>query len=260
MQPARSLDQIIGEIRGIYDPQIESVRQRQAAIPGQIQAEEQGLQAKQQRAFGDILSGARRRGLGFSGIPLGEQAQYTATEYLPALARLRQSGQEQARSLEDAILGINERMQNQALALRQYEQQRYDTWLQQQAEMAFQREQAEKAARAAAALASPSFGGAGAPAQKADPYASVDKNRATDAVLGFLKSNNLNTIRNSINAITASANRGNVYDQFKLQLINYYRNNSGYGNLINRALGTKGTSSNTSIPLGPNTPNVVARF
>lgn len=154
MQPARTLDQIVSEIRGVYDPQIKAVKQKQSLLPQMIASEEQGLGAKQEQAFGDILSGARRRGLGFSGIPVGEQAKYTATEYLPALARLRQSGQEQAMTLEQAILGIQEKLQNQALGLRQYEQQRYDTWQQQQEQMEFQREQARRAAAASSASGS----------------------------------------------------------------------------------------------------------
>lgn len=108
MQP-RSLQQILSELDSTYNPQVEQIRQRQAQIPGQIQAEEQGLQAKQTQAFDDILGGARRRGLGFAGIPLADQAKYTATDYLPAVARLKQTGREQAMSLEDAILGIQER-------------------------------------------------------------------------------------------------------------------------------------------------------
>lgn len=125
MQP-RSLQQILTELDSTYAPQIDVYRQRQAAIPGQIQAEEQGLGAKQEQAFGDILNGARRRGLGFSGIPMAEQAKYTATEYLPALARLKQSGREQAMSLEDAILGINERKTQFGQSIFQSEQARAD--------------------------------------------------------------------------------------------------------------------------------------
>src|SRR5688500_11877662 len=110
MQPSvRTLDQIISEIRGVYDPQVNTLRQKQSSIPDVIRGEETALGAKKDQAFGDIVSGARRRGLGFSGIPLGEQAKYSATEYMPALARLRQSGQDQATSLEEAILGVNER-------------------------------------------------------------------------------------------------------------------------------------------------------
>lgn len=150
MQP-RTLAQILSELDSTYNPQVESVRQRQALIPGQIQAEEQGLQAKQESAFGDILGGARRRGLGFSGIPLGEQAKYTSTEYLPALARLRQSGREQAMSLEDAILGIQERKNQFGQQVYQTEQDRAEQMRQFNATLAAQQ-------KAAAAQANP-FGG-----------------------------------------------------------------------------------------------------
>ena len=106
---SRTLNQILKELSPTFKPQVESLQQRANLIPGQIKSEEQGLQAKQEQAFGDILGGARRRGLGFSGIPLGEQAKYTSTEFLPALARLRQSGRQEAMSLQDAILGVKER-------------------------------------------------------------------------------------------------------------------------------------------------------
>lgn len=67
------------------------------------------------------MAGARRRGVGFGGIPLGEQATYTATQYLPALARLRQSGREQAMGLEDSIQQIMERRSTMAQQVRQSE-------------------------------------------------------------------------------------------------------------------------------------------
>lgn len=159
MQP-RTLSQILSELDTTYNPQIDAVRQRQALIPGQIQAEEQGLEAKQGQAFDDILGGARRRGLGFSGIPLGEQAKYTATEYLPALARLRQTGREQAMSLEDAILGIQERRNTMGQQIFQTEQDRFEQRRQFDAQQAAQ----QRAAAAAAAQPNPLagiFGGGG---------------------------------------------------------------------------------------------------
>lgn len=153
MQP-RTLDQIMAELGSVYDPQVNSIRQRQSLIPDQLKADEAGLEAKQQDAFGSILSGARGRGLGFSGIPLGEQAKYTASEFLPAVARARTSARENAMSLEDAILGIRERQQTSAMNQRQYEQSRWDTY---QAELRAAAEARANAARAAAAAASPTW-------------------------------------------------------------------------------------------------------
>lgn len=153
MQP-RTLAQIVAELNPTYEAQTQSLQAQQQLIPGQIAAEESALGAKQEQAFGDILSGARRRGLGFSGIPVGEQAKYSATEYLPALARLRQSGQQQAMTLQDAILAINERRDTTAQQIYQTEQDR-----------AFQADQAEKnrrATTAAAAASRPTMGSVGA--------------------------------------------------------------------------------------------------
>lgn len=154
----RTLDQILGELSTVYDPQINSIHTQQAAIPGQQVAEEQGLQAKQTQAFDDILGGARRRGMGFSGIPLGEQAKYTATEYLPAIARLRTASKQQATSLEDQINQINERRTTSALGLRQ---QDIDNDFRERQFAAAQAE-AQRAAKAAAGGSgfSPSYGGA----------------------------------------------------------------------------------------------------
>ena len=121
---ARTLDQIIKELDPTFSGQRKTLNDRANLIPGQIKAEEAGLEAKQGQAFNQILGGARQRGLGFSGIPLGEQAQYTATEFLPAIARLRQSGREQAMSLQDAILGINERRDTLGQQIFQTEQDR----------------------------------------------------------------------------------------------------------------------------------------
>lgn len=126
----RTLDQILAENASIYNPQVQSLQTQIQTIPTQLAAQESGLAAKQQEAFGDILSGARRRGTGiaFGGIPLAEQSKYTASTYMPALAQLKQAGIQQQTSLQDAINSIRERQQSAALGQQQYEQQRYDAY------------------------------------------------------------------------------------------------------------------------------------
>ena len=159
MQP-RSLQQVLGELDSVYQPQVDTLRQRQDAIPGQIQAEEQGLEGKRQFAHQDILNAARRRGTGvaFGGIPIAEQTKYDSTDYMPALARLRQSGREQATSLEDAINGIYERRMNTGQQIYQNEQSMAEQRRQFDTNLAFQREQAAAQQRAqAAAYAQPTF-------------------------------------------------------------------------------------------------------
>lgn len=186
MQP-RALDQILAELNPIYQPQVDLYRQRQADIPGQIASEEAGLEAKKNVAFDSILGGARQRGLGFSGIPLGEQAKYTATDYLPAVAKLRQSGRQQAQSLEEALLGINERKQTAALGMRQYEQQRYDQYMEQlRREEEARRQQAEAQRAAGAGAFAPTMGGGQvAGATSGLPAGMAEKRNALGKLEGF---------------------------------------------------------------------------
>jgi hypothetical protein len=107
---AATLDQVLTSLNGVYDPQIQSVQQQQAALPAQFQAQTAGVDAAKNDAFNSILNGARARGTGvaFGGIPLQEQAQYTASTYAPALAKLQSDQLTQQGTLQDAINKINE--------------------------------------------------------------------------------------------------------------------------------------------------------
>lgn len=218
MASPRSLDQILSELNPIYDPQIKSIKARQAELPGQLQAEEQGLQAKQTQAFDDILGGARRRGLGFSGIPLGEQARYTATDYLPALARLRATGREQQMSLEDAIFGIQERRGTFAQQIRQAEEDRYAQEL--------ENERNRQAQLRAAQLSAPTLGNLGGGgtrptgARGTDPIKAQNDKILQDAFNDVMGRSNQSqsAIRSDYNATLKSANYGNVRDKAKVQI------------------------------------------
>src|ERR1044071_4637212 len=150
MQP-RTLDQVISSLGSVYDPQIQAVQAQQAQLPQQLQNDEQSLQGQQTQAFDNILQGARRRGTGvaFGGIPLGEQAQYTSTSYLPALANLRSTYANKGLSLTDAINQINERRATQGQSI--YEGER--NFAEQQRQF-----NAQQAAAAKASNFSPSLG------------------------------------------------------------------------------------------------------
>lgn len=142
---ARTLDQIIAELNPTYQPQIQSVQTQLGQIPGQIQVQEQAVGAQKDQAYEDIISGARRRGLGFAGIPLGEQAKYAATNYAPALANLRQAGVQQATSLQDAINQIQERRDTLARSIQGTEQANEFSALQTQKANEFSALEAQKA-------------------------------------------------------------------------------------------------------------------
>lgn len=105
---ARTLDAILAEVNKRSDPQRSIILKQVAELPKQQQAEEAGLRAQLDVANENILGSARQRGLGFSGIPVGEQAKYAATEFAPALARNAAQFSNRRASLNDALAGIGQ--------------------------------------------------------------------------------------------------------------------------------------------------------
>lgn len=252
---AQTLDQVLSSLQSVYQPQIDSINQQQAALPAQYDAQAQGLQAAQTQSFGDILNGARARGTGvaFGGIPLSEQAQYTASTYLPALANLKTSQNQQSQSLVDALNKINEDKFNTANGIYQYD----NTLAENQREF-----DAQQAATKAGqdnfnpTLALPS--GAGTPAGAAaggakalDPTQAKtlsggkSQQDAYNAVQALMQTRNTSLIANTYNAIAASAKNGNTYDQTKLQLLEQLY----AGSLSKNNIGTPTKQTNTGSVL-----------
>lgn len=90
---ARALADIITEISSSYNPQRERLNKFynegvEATAP-QEQADLAGLEAAKTNAFNSITTGANRRGMLYSGVPLKEQAQYVGENYLPSIANLK---------------------------------------------------------------------------------------------------------------------------------------------------------------------------
>lgn len=150
---ARSFEDILAEVSSKSDPQRQLVLKQVADLPTQQAAEESALGAKKDQAYEDILAGARRRGLGFSGIPLGEQARYEATDYAPAVANLKSSFNNRKTTLEAALADIGKSDYTTAQDIfgrdRAFEEQQRQFNEQQ----AFAREQAARQAAQSSALA-----------------------------------------------------------------------------------------------------------
>lgn len=147
----RTLEQINKELSSIYNPQVNLVQQQKAATQGQVDADIEAAKGQKTMAFDEILGGARRRGLGFAGIPLGEQAQYASNVFAPTVLAAQQRGRDRALTLEEALLGLKERQSGQAQQLRRYDVED-DRWERQFAEQRRQYEdQLEASKRAAAA-------------------------------------------------------------------------------------------------------------
>jgi hypothetical protein len=134
---ATTLKQILKELDPGYAGSRDLLNQQLTALPQQGAADIAGLDAKLAQANTDILSGARSRNLGFSGIPLAEQAKYAATEYAPAVARVKQGQESNRLGILESLnqLGRDQRGQAQGV----YEN--YLTRAQQDKELAEQRRQ-----------------------------------------------------------------------------------------------------------------------
>lgn len=158
----------MNELDPVYKGSRQVINQRQKALPGQFQSELSGLEAQQQEAFSGIMNAARSRGLGFSGIPVGEQAQYNASQFMPAVARLKGQQHETSLSLQDALntLGREQRTQAQSIfdTMKQRELQRQQLEEQRrqfQEELSFKREQLRQQRELAEMQAAAARGGGG---------------------------------------------------------------------------------------------------
>lgn len=88
-----------------------------SALPNQYAAQEAGLNAKLTQANDNILQSARGRGLGFSGIPIQEQAQYAATEYAPALANLKTQSEQNRLGILQSLNSLSRDQRSQAQSI-----------------------------------------------------------------------------------------------------------------------------------------------
>jgi len=118
---ARTLDQILLELGNVYNPSAQNIQSQMDLIPGQTNANISAADAAQTKAYQNILTGAQQRGIGFSGIPLGEQANYASTVYAPAVLQARNQGQQNYLTLQDALNKLNLDRYNSAQNIQQNE-------------------------------------------------------------------------------------------------------------------------------------------
>lgn len=154
---ARALSDILTELKSTYDPQRQRAtdfyNQSIGTIDPQEGADLSGLEQAKKNAFSSIETGANRRGLFFSGVPIEEQAKYVGESYLPSIASLKGR---YAGIRGDLRNTLAQQLQNIDLDERKFGQGIY----QNEMDMNFQREQAaaaERASRAASAAANAPF-------------------------------------------------------------------------------------------------------
>lgn len=82
-----------------YDPQTKLINSQIAQLAPQQTAQEAALEQAKVNAFSDITKGANARGVMFSGVPIDQQAQYVGTKYLPAVANVKSTFQNNRNTL-----------------------------------------------------------------------------------------------------------------------------------------------------------------
>lgn len=252
---ARPLDQILGELNAVYNPQKDVINSQIGALDPQQQEEQKGLEAAKQDAFGQITQQANRRGLFYSGIPVAEEQKYTGASFLPAVANLRSRYAQQRFNLQNALADLTKDQYLKG-------QDIYQTEMNRDAED-------RRAAANRAALASPSFGGGqvqGATSgygyqQKADKgFAFVDQNGRPISAASYAAATNT-PFRDLLQWM---ANQG---DAGAKNALGFVGNDFGYDP---RKLGTRGNLYNSlvwgtpyqdnmpirSLPLNVNSPGL----
>lgn len=221
---ARSFQDILSEVTAQSDPQRQAVLRQIADLPTQQTADEAALAAQKDQAYQEITNDARRHGLGFSGIPLGEQAKYAATDYAPALANLKTSYGARQGTLESALADIGKGDYSTAYDIfnqdRNFQEQQHQ----------FDENLALQKRAAAAAQTNPLAGlfgnPQGPPQLQPTNKAQIPALQITpqtqalyNSVRGMLTSGDRQRILREFNAIATSAGYGNTNDQLKLKFL-----------------------------------------
>lgn len=115
----QNLQDIVAQISAAYKPQQDLIDQSIAANDQSGQAQTAGIEAKKTQAFGGIDQTATDRGMAFSGFTPDQQAKYTGSTYLPALANLQNTIASTRNSLLGKKAGLDTEANNQAFTVHQ---------------------------------------------------------------------------------------------------------------------------------------------
>jgi len=106
----------ISQLNPVYEPQKALIQQQMAALPASYEAQKSALEQAKVNAFRDIQNVAQQRGVSFSGFTPSEQASYTGTKYLPALAGLAQQQSSRENQLQQVLNTLNANQYNQGMS------------------------------------------------------------------------------------------------------------------------------------------------
>lgn len=151
----QTLDQVMAELAPGAQGQLSNIDKRRGLIATNAEAQKSGLEAAKVKGFNTINNQMTGRGISFGGIAADEQAQYLAEKYLPAVAGVDMSVNEQNLGLDNEAAKIQADMRNQAISIREGQKKDLNSWNMNERNIAAQAEQArlnrEHEARQAAA-------------------------------------------------------------------------------------------------------------
>lgn len=114
---AQALQDIYNSLNSTYNPQRDLINSQIQQLPGQYQAQQQGLDAQKNIAFQGVDNQANSRGMLYSGVPTQEDNNYIAANYLPAVANLKNQQNQQQYGLQSALNQVGQQQQQSAQSM-----------------------------------------------------------------------------------------------------------------------------------------------
>ncbi len=141
MPPQQSYDEIYGSLASQYQPQTDLINTQLAQLPTQQAAQQASLDQAKVNAFKDITNQSNSRGVLFSGVPIDQQSTYVGTKYLPAVANMNTSFNNQKTSLLGSLNNVNAQRMTTARGIQSNQQQQLAAYQKAQEDAAYKQAQ-----------------------------------------------------------------------------------------------------------------------
>jgi hypothetical protein len=225
----RELNSLINELGQAVKPKKALIDQSIVANDQAGRAQEEGLAATAQQAYGQIEQSAQDKGMFFSGFSPDERAKYNAGTYLPALAQLQATIAGTRAQLMGQKIDLDTDVFNKAFATREQDISYMRDWEKMDAQQQFEARQKEldRAFQAGESAKDRAAAAANAAASKSSPADVLDADRRAIASElskvtggdGFVSPGSYKTMKNQW---TAAGYDGKTFDQYFASFRNTY--------------------------------------
>src|SRR5688572_26711982 len=103
----QSLEEIIAGLEPAYAQTTGLYNTQKAGLGAKYDAQRAGIEGKKVMGFDNIANSANSRGLDFWGIPIEEQAQYLATEYLPGMMQANNQQNQEGMQIDLTLASLD---------------------------------------------------------------------------------------------------------------------------------------------------------